>query len=334
MLLNVLRDSGLISPPRWLNDDSCQRMVIMGSTAYGVSTDSSDLDIYGFCIPPSAIVFPHTTGVIKGFGEQGETFESWSEHHIKTNKKEYDFTIFSIVKYFDLCLKNNPNIIDALFVPDNCVLHSTKVGNMVAASRRSFLNKNAWHSYKGYAYSNFQRYKSISTRALEAQTFMDEHEIPLTRIEEILDHRAVFCNDIEIKFREIVFGLTPRDVKNLSTGMDTKGLYHVVRLINEVEQILIEGDLDLQRSKEQLRSIRQGEWSIERIQEYFDQKMIALEESYAKSTLPYSADEPEIKRLLLRCLEEHYGSLDALIKRDVSAEVVLKDLRALLEKYD
>jgi len=50
-----------------------------------------------------------------------------------------------------LAMKNNPNIIDSLFTPQFCVLHTTKVGNMVRDARRSFLHKGAWHRFKGYA---------------------------------------------------------------------------------------------------------------------------------------------------------------------------------------
>jgi len=38
-------------------------------------------------------------------------------------------------------------------------------------------------------------------------------------------------------------------------GYDRKFAYHTIRLLNEIEQILIEGDLDLQRNKEQLKSM-------------------------------------------------------------------------------
>ena len=84
--------------------------VIMGSVAYGVSSDTSDLDIYGFCVPPKHIIFPHLTGEILGFGKQSERFEQFQKHHIKDDsvKKEYDISIYNIVKYFQLCMQNNP----------------------------------------------------------------------------------------------------------------------------------------------------------------------------------------------------------------------------------
>ncbi|TLD40175.1 MAG: hypothetical protein JETT_3562 [Candidatus Jettenia ecosi] len=80
-----------------------------------------------------------------------------------------------------------------------------------------------------------------------------------------------------------------------------------------MEQILIEGDLALQRNNEQLKSIRRGEWSEQQIIDYFNAKEKYLEELYTKSTLPNLPDEQRIKALLLQCLEPHYGSRDKAI---------------------
>lgn len=48
---------------------------IMGSVAYGVSSDTSDMDVYGFAIPPKDDVFPHLRGEILCFGKQHKRFE-------------------------------------------------------------------------------------------------------------------------------------------------------------------------------------------------------------------------------------------------------------------
>ena len=65
--LQRLTDRGLIRPPRWL-PGSVQYETIMGSVAYGVSSDTSDMDVYGWAIPPKDDVFPHLRGEIPGFG--------------------------------------------------------------------------------------------------------------------------------------------------------------------------------------------------------------------------------------------------------------------------
>jgi hypothetical protein len=35
----------------------------------------------------------------------------------------------------------------------------------------------------------------------------------------------------------------------------------------------------------------------------------------------------------MNCLEQHYGSLDQAVKREVPVERVISDLKAVLEKY-
>jgi len=112
---------------------------------------------------------------------------------------------------------------------------------------------------------------------------------------------------------------------------DTKFLYHTVRLLNEAEQILLEGDLDLQRNREQLKSIRRGEWTQQQILDYFEKKRIDLESIRAKSSLPPGPDMPYLRDLLLRCLEAHYGSLQGCIVVPGRAEGLLRQIRELIK---
>ena len=183
MIIQKLKDRGVIHPPKWLDENSCQYATIMGSMAYGVNKDDSDFDIYGFAIPPRGIVFPHLDGHVQGFGRQPEVFGQWQEHHVKDpdgKNLEYDFSIYNIVKYFHLVMENNPNMIDSLFTPDNCVIHQTKIGEMVRENRRTFLHKGAWHKFKGYAYSQISRYKGNgeNQKLGKISKFMKECFIP------------------------------------------------------------------------------------------------------------------------------------------------------------
>lgn len=255
-------------PPPWL-PNAVVYEVITGSYAYGVSSDTSDMDVVGFCIPKKETIFPHLAGEIEGFGIKKDRFNTWTQHHIVTDTKQYDLTIHSIVRYFQLCMENNPNMIDTLFVPPNCVLYSSAVGELVRDNRKLFLHKGCWHKFKGYAFSQL-------------------HKCELRTPKEGSKRSA----DVE-KF-----------------GFDVKFAYHVVRLLVEVEQILQEGDLDLQRGKEQLKAIRAGEYSFEQIKSFFNEKEKYLEQLYQDSKLPYSPDEDAIKTVLLNCLESHYGSLE------------------------
>jgi hypothetical protein len=115
-------------------------------------------------------------------------------------------------------------------------------------------------------------------------------------------------------------------------GMDSKFAYHVARLLDEAEQILTLGDLDLQRDRERLKAIRRGEWTAEQVREFFTQKEKALEQAYAESKLPHSPDEAKIKQLLLDCLEAHYGSLSDAVVTPTDERELLRQIKELCER--
>ena len=296
-LVERLTKAGKISPPSFVKGATVYE-TIMGSQAYGVTSNDSDWDVYGFCMPDLGTLFPHTRGEILGFGEQKQRFEQWQQHHINEthgsgNERSYDIQIFSIVKYFHLCMKNNPNMVDSLFTPNRCVVHSSNVAEMVRGRRRDFLHKGAWHTFKGYAYAQMHKIdlKTNSTNPARAEL--------------IAKH-----------------------------GYDLKFAYHVVRLMDEAEQILVEGDIDLERNREQLKSIRRGEWTLQQIKDYIALKERTLAEVYTTCKLPHKPDEPKIKALLIDCLEQHYGSLSRVTSGQIGSEnTLLGDLRELVERH-
>lgn len=158
MIIDKLQSKELIHPPKFLRNNTVF-LTQMGSQAYGVSSGDSDIDVYGIAIPPKNHAFPHLGGYVYGFGPKPNVFNVWTETHIKDpeTQKEYDFQVYSIVKFFDLLLKNNPNIVNTLFVPRRCIMHSTAVSEHIRENRKEFLHKGAWHTFKGYAYSSMKK---------------------------------------------------------------------------------------------------------------------------------------------------------------------------------
>jgi hypothetical protein len=285
-----------MTPPSWLVANVLYETV-MGSVAFGVSTDMSDFDTIAFCVPPKDLIFPHLSGQIEGFGRHKQRFSCYQKHHVLVEDelggkgRVYDLNVYNIVHYFHLCMENNPNMIASLFTPQDCVLHSTKVANMVRDARRSFLHKGAWHRFKGYAYNQLHKMR--------------------TKCPEPGSNRAKIVE----KF-----------------GYDVKFAYHVVRLLDEVEQILTEGDLDIRRNRAQLKAIRRGEMTEEDIYSWASEKEKALEKAYEESTLPYGPDEPAIKRLLLECLEEHWGTIDGCVITDDLPILALREVADVVDR--
>lgn len=172
-----LYSNGLIHPPSFLLDN-LQYEVLMGSEAYGTATDTSDKDIYGFCIPPKDVVFPHLSGEIQGFGRTKKRFEQYQESHIGDGGTSYDVSVYGIVRYFHLCMENNPNILDSLFVPRECVISSTQVGELTRESRWAFLHKGCWPKFKGYAYSQLSKMSS-QNRVGKRKEMVEKHGFDL-----------------------------------------------------------------------------------------------------------------------------------------------------------
>lgn len=305
-LLHQLIRQKLLSPPAWLADN-LHYLTIMGSVAYGVAdtndeAQTSDFDLYGVCIPPKDVVFPHLAGAIWGFGKYKEGmprshFGVYQQHHIHDpaarggRGRDYDVQIYNIVKYVQLCMECNPNMIDSLFTPETCVLHVTPVGQLLRDQRKVFLHQGICDRFKGYAYAQIHKMQSKEPEPGSKRAALRE-----------------------------------------KYGMDTKFAYHTVRLLNEAEQLLLEGDLDLQRNREMLKSIRRGEWTMPQLLDYFERKRLDLETARANSVLPPVPDEGRLRDLLLRCLEMHYGSLDGCVRVPGQAEELLRRLREQIEE--
>ena len=288
-----LVEQKLIAPPSFVHENLAYE-TIMGSQSYGVSSDDSDWDVYAFCVPDKEIVFPHLSGEIMGFGNQIQRFEQYQMHHIKSmcGQREYDLQVFNIVKFFQLLMDNNPNIIDSVYTPDRCILHMNDVGKLVRDNRDMFIHKGVWHKMRGYAYSQLNK---IGAKANASNP--------------------------------------KRQASIQAFGYDVKFAYHVVRLLDECEQLMATGTLDLEKNREQLKSIRRGDWSLDEIHDYFKRKEGELEELYRTSKLPYGPDEKALKNLLLQCLEHQFGDLSAVIQKENRTQEMIKAIEETLKRF-
>lgn len=158
-----------IRPPSWL-PGNVRYETLMGSQAYGVTTENSDWDMVGFVVPPKDIVFPHLAGYIPGFGRQQQKFVCYQQHHVRAEDRTYDLNCYNIVHYMHLCMDCNPNMLDSLFVPRECIIHASKISEMIREKRHMFLHKGAWHKYKGYAYSQLHKMKNKHPEGKRAET--------------------------------------------------------------------------------------------------------------------------------------------------------------------
>ena len=292
-----LTERRLITPPVWLPDNIMFEGV-QGSNAYGVAVDVSDFDLIGYCIPPKDIVFPHLAGHIRGFGRRAPEFNCYQKHHVLDRQalsgkgRSYDLNIFNIVHYFHLCMENNPNMVASLFLPAECILHTTIVGNMVREKRHLFLHKGCWHRFKGYAYSQLTKMETKSPK--------------------VGSHRAesVERYGFDTKFAYHLVRLVYEVEQLLTTGdLDLR------RNCEELKAI--------RRGEWPAAKVREFFTHKEKALEVLYETCVVL---------PWEPREDEIRQLLLDCLEAHYGSLAGCIVTNMTLILALREIADVINR--
>lgn len=153
------------SKPKWFDGYSSlySYVTLMGSRAYGTATEYSDYDFYGFCVPPLNVIFPYLDGEILDFGDQKQRFNQLQlQNHSSDRLGDVDVTVYNIVRYFQLVMGANPNMVDSLFVPDESIVFMDDIGKLVRDNRHLFLSDRIYHSYRGMAHHHMNRLKGSS----------------------------------------------------------------------------------------------------------------------------------------------------------------------------
>lgn len=229
-----------------------------GSYCYGTWTKDSDEDFAGIFIPDKDYVIG-TKRI-----EQVELSEKKSKT-IRNSKEDTDYTIYSLTKFIPLATANNPNIIEFLYMPKNCILHRTEFSDELINNRDLFLSKKAYHTFKGYAYS--QRRKLMIKKE----------------------------------------NMTGRKELAAKYGFDPKFGSHLVRLLLECQQILVEKTITFPLPQNNLvRDIKIGKYDLDFVLNKADELEKLIDIAYVKSDLQYSANKEEINKLQIRLIEKFW----------------------------
>ncbi len=110
---------------------------VVGSRAYGLDHDGSDIDQRGIYLPPAEIQWS-----LRGAPEQLERVET-------------DECYWELQKFIALALKANPNILECLYTP--LVEYASPVAQQLLAERSIFLSHLIYQTYNGYVLSQFKK---------------------------------------------------------------------------------------------------------------------------------------------------------------------------------
>jgi len=134
--------TGLVGDPgEILRDHDLYRHVVyrcvVGSRAYGLAHEASDVDVRGVYLPPAEL--------------------HWSLYGVPEQLEDRDGEVvfWEVRKFVVLALKANPNILECLYTP--LVQHVGPAAQELLAERHRFLSRVVYQTYNGYVMSQFKR---------------------------------------------------------------------------------------------------------------------------------------------------------------------------------
>jgi uncharacterized protein len=125
-------------------------LYVGGSHAYGLDTDTSDVDIRG--------IFKDNIDMILGY-----------ERVYQLANESQDIVIYSLSKALPLIAEQNPNMMEVLFVDEEEILFATDDYWYLRSRRHEFLSKLSRQKYSGYAISQLSRLKGHSRWLVKEQ---------------------------------------------------------------------------------------------------------------------------------------------------------------------
>jgi len=288
---------------------------VTGSHLYGTSTPDSDVDLRGICIPPREVML----NPFQGFEQKDSGFE------------EEDRVIYGLEKFVKLCADANPNIIELLFAPKDSWKFIDLRGKTLLRNYTLFLSKKIKHTFTGYAFSQLNDIKR------HRQWFLDPPKQKPSRKEYGLGETPIVSGDSlsalsnrldllkedvrdeikrELSYREAKIRWdnywswkVNRNPKRMQMeekfGYDTKHAMHLVRLMIEGKNLLLDGYLEFPlEDSAWLIAIRNGEYTYEQILDLATNMEADFDLWYEKSFLPNGPDREAISEMYLYLTKE------------------------------
>ena len=123
---------------------------VTGSTAYGLATENSDVDIKGVYLLPTSTVLSI------GFEPQ----------HTTKDHVDPDWVYHEVGKFMKLVLAGNPTVTELLYLDEYTIL--TPIGQKLVDNRSAFLSTKAvMNAYRGYALSQAKKLNNRTEQGMD-----------------------------------------------------------------------------------------------------------------------------------------------------------------------
>ena len=104
---------------------------IVGSQSYGLATETSDTDYKTIYIQDNEDIL--------------------SNNYVPQVDINKDDVAYELRRFLELVSTGNPNVLELLFLPENCIIESSQEYDYLKAKRKVFLTKKCYETYSGYA---------------------------------------------------------------------------------------------------------------------------------------------------------------------------------------
>lgn len=126
---------------------------IRGSHAYGLNVETSDIDTGGVYITDNTRLL----GLRSNYCEQ-----------IADEKN--DNVWYEVGRFLELLLNSNPNMLEALFIPERCILYKHPIMDIILENRHKFLTKKAFKALTSYGIEQVRKARGLNKKIVNPIT--------------------------------------------------------------------------------------------------------------------------------------------------------------------
>lgn len=140
----------------------------VGSVAYGLATEESDVDTLGMAVMPTEHLF---------------RVHPPTERDLTYVGHDPDLTLHEVSKFVRLCLSANPSVTELLWMPDALYTYRTPLADELIGLRSCLLSRRkVITAYFGYAWAQFERLARKGTFANVPRTRIAKHARHIRRL--------------------------------------------------------------------------------------------------------------------------------------------------------
>jgi len=269
-----------------------------GSHLYGTNREGSDIDIRGVVIPPQE----YLVGLSK-------TFECYEQ-------PDADTKIWSLKKFLKMVMDGDPQTTEMLFTPTNQVISCDKqFHEELMCNRDKIVSMNIYNRLMGFSYSEMRKVRcekivfdklplDVDNLRTNLVSYMRENNADKAVTDDILDKLDVYRKFTVVSSKSNLGAKRKKEFEQF--GYCTSSAVHSIRLLMELEELLITGQITFPRAEAGLlKDIRFGKLNIDQVEKVYNEIKSSVEGLKEKTKLRAKPDSEFIESWYNRLVMEN-----------------------------